>query len=402
MIVLLPSFNLAKLVDGQLVTGTHTPGLLIPSWTAGLGSSGEQITVSLSQRTVPNLIGSSQVKVCSGYSIGIIIEELALLTDDGRVLVGCKPIISWLNDITPTVQYLFGCDTANIQSISINGRSLIVWSYSAVGVIHLDSGSVPCSVYLCQLPSEIDIISINEHYFLVKTRDNRLFGIMHTRSSSDRPCVFNERNQVAFHDVENIIEIHTDPSSVLLLMENGQVYACEYSGPFCAERSFMRVQLPEDEAVVKVVNTGTYVIYTTAAGNCYKQDGRNWLLAPVIVRGLQGYVENVVAICSDSILVQCNNSSSLKAYRVRFFAYVYGPAVETTPLPALDGLTVTTITYQAMRTCFVTDEGSVFWSYNILDAEPIITRDPFFDSNLLAVGGDTARIRSAGSLIKNK
>ena len=396
MIIPLPSFDLARLVNGKLVAGQHTHGSLIPSWSE------------------TKLAGDCAVRVCTGSNIGYCIEKIAVLLDDSKILIGYSPISSRLEDITPTVRDLFGADAANIQGISVKERSVIVWSYSAVGVFHLGLNSVYESVYYRQFPAEIDLISINEYYCLIKTRDNCLFEITHVAmldasqpiekkegSMPSRMCVFNDRPELTFHDVKSITKIHTSASWVLLLMENGSVYGREYNGPFFTDKLFTQVQIPEYETVTKIVNAYTHVIYITAAGNCYSQDtyGMSDLSSvPVLVKELQGHVEDATAICSGSILAQCSNSSSLKTYCVRFYT-LGGSAVRSLHLPTLDGMTVNAITHQAMRTCFVTDEDSVFWSYNILDAEPIITRDPFFDSNLLATGSNAARIRSAGSVL---
>ena len=385
MITLLPCFDLARLVDGQLVTGTHTPGSLIPSW------------------AVTNLVGNSSVRVCSGANIGFYDEQLAVLTDDGRILAKRKPVRDRLDDITPIVQDLFGADAANIQGIHVTERHLFVWSYSAVGVIHLGTNGVLLPVYRRQFPSEIDLISVSEFYCLVKTRDNRLFDTM-LAIYPGQSLLIDEKSELAFHDVDSVTKIYTSGSWILLLMDNGKVYGCENKGTLLAKRPLARIQLPEDEVVVKIVDAREYIIYVTSAGNCYRQDtnGMGDWSAPVLVREVRGHVENVVAICNNYIVVQCSNSSSLKTYRMRFYTYMGVSIVETVPLPALDGMTVIAITRQAMHTCFVTNEGSVFWSYSLLGAEPVITRDPFFDSNLLAVECNAAKIRSAGSLLKNR
>ena len=389
MIHLLQTHSLAIITDNKLII-CKNPEHSVPSWTES------------------DLTGGDTVRICSSSNQMRLSDELAILTNDGRVLAGYNLIKPRLADLTLTVKNLFGADASNIQGLCIKGQSLVIWTNFRVGVIHLGLGSGPLATYQCKFPSEINLISISNCYCIIKTNNNRLFGIMHYRwegpyaSTMGVPMDFNDLTELAFHDVENIREIHTGEFMILLWMEDMSVYGCVYHGPRGTRSPFARVPFPEGESVVKIVHTGYHVIYVTAAGNCYCQDtrtGYDWSRSPVPVRELEGCVENVVVVNRDSIVAQCRTQSVSKTYLVDLIMHQGQLTFRIVPLPFFDNIPIRSASQLSLLTCFVTDDGCVYWSHNIYDTEPIITRDPFFDSNLLAIESNAARIRSAGSVL---
>lgn len=388
MIHILQPFSLAVLADSRMVIRRNE------SWTES------------------DLAGKQPVRICTSSKSNkgwfAAEDEVAILMHDGRVLAGYNRIKPGLADISSTVKDLFGADTSNICGICIKGQSLVIWTDTAIGVIHLGLDSKVLSTYHCTLPSEIDIISIDHLYCIVKTQDGRLFGIMHhmwtgpDASSRGIPMDL-DRSELAFHDVASISEIHTGNSWALLLMENGSVYGCKYNISRGTRTPFARVLFPEGETVIKIIDAGIRVVYITTAGNCYGQCvgmRSGWTKELVLVRGLEGYVENIVAVYNGSVLVQCNTLPASKTYIIRF-STLLGQPVNIIPLPFFDGISIISVTQtqSGFTTCFVTDDGCVYWSYDIYSAKPTIRRDTFFDENLLPIQNKAASIRSTRSIL---
>ena len=387
MIHILPSFALAILGDGKTIVGTLSSNTC--SWSGG------------------TLIDAEPERIDTTIDSGVI----AALTYDGRILAGQNT--TRLDDITPKLESIMGADIACIQNICVRGRSVVVWGGSSIGLIKLSKSINPVSAYSCTFKSEIELISIDSEWCLVKTRDNRLFGVPikeQSRSSlisGGAPLVLDHGTELFFRDTASITEVHAGDTWFVLLLKNCSVYGCEYYGSLSTPRPIEQIMFPEGEIVVRIVNTGSHIIYLTASNNCYEQNVTgivNWRWYPNPTLYLTGYViENIFPGSWSRIVIQCREARRVGFVLVTYVVSIFPPTSNTkriVHLPALDGMTLVSVTCGPYyRYCFVTDDGKVYWSHNMNSNKPTLTRDTFFDANPIAAERTKAMIGSTRSIL---
>ena len=413
MIIILPSFSLALLANGELVINKLKTGSHVPAWSK----------TRLARRDLIRIWAATTNKKYD--------KVLAIVTYNGQVLCNAEPTGSKMYDITHAVQVRLNTDAANIKNIHIGGSSVILWAGSSLCVVHSGTKHLHQSVLSCTLSAEIDLVSSNKYYCIIKTTDNRLFALSHTRwgglcPRTGPPLTFDSKSELAFHDVKGITEIYSKSTYsgctlILLLMDDNSVYRCRYYGPnYHARVPFTQIQFPVSEVVAKVVSAGSYLVYVTGASDHYgiyiqRKLYENEQPTPVIGEGtlspvidlnlvpnLGSYaIVNVLHCSSDSILVQYVVGTTYKMCIMRLPGYI-DKSIRVVPMDFFDGITIVSVTNQYKRTCFTADDGSVFWSYNIDAAVPTVTRDTFFDKNQLVAQKTTAHIRSTRSILNEE
>ena len=411
MIHLPQFFALATLEDGRTVI-TKLPGYSDMPWTA------------------ISPIQPEPMKVCSSLSESRYANVLAALTYDDRILISCCESGPEFEDVTPAIRILTGSDTTSIRDICVVGGYVIFWTDFSIGLVdwRIDSEFS----YGCMFHSEIDRVWVDDRRCIVRTKDNRIFAVSNTKltippecqlaSELGKPFTLENKSEITFHDVEGIAEVYGSASWILFLMKDGSVYGCDCEG-YLDHKPFTRVPIPEGEIVTKIVNTQSHVVYITTSNNYYMrhvtQKG-DWAIEPTLMQKLSSYVvENILAGPRCSIIVQyrdpqeqsmdtgplplctCiirstyNSSCEGELEPISFHC-----ADQLKPLPSLSNKIIASIIHRGYLTCFITDDGAVFWSHFMHNYKPVAISDPFFDTNPLAAL-PSARIRSTHSMLND-
>lgn len=383
MIHILPSFALATLVDGRVIMKKYQQAL-DQSW-AETAIESEPVRIY----TAPHWISS--------YSL----RAMAVLTKGDRILTGHEP--NDLYDITEEIHKQLNTDTVLSQNICVRESAVFAWAGSIIALVNIS-----CPDCRHVFDSEIDLVSIDNDWIVVKTKDNRLFVISiwkqrYSIGMRTVPIYFGDRSELAFHDVDGISEIHTGERWMILLMKDKSAYGCNY-------RESQRLGLPEllvypkGETVSKIVDAGRYVVSVTSTNNYYYHDAQgtfNLSLRPypISLGPLQYYFnDNIFPGPWGSIIIQSSHTHGCVTHLVRLTT-MYNDRIKH--LQHLDGLSIVSITCEPSCCCLTMNDGSVFWLRDTLSGELTVTRDTFFDANLLAVSNTAAMIRSTGSILND-
>lgn len=348
-------------------------------------------------------------------------ETYAILTKDGRLLMGY-----WLEirpeDITPSINKALGTVNVNIDQFFMDSSTLVIRTGNDVHIISVDTSPqyhgkpiMITDVFSYSFHCETDLFNFGYDHGLVRTTDNRLFriGNMHRYGKAMRwPLLpFLPKQELIFHDTANIEHVYIGTEHTLLHMRNGSVYEQGLTDrlPTATGEEFEQVCIPGDESVVKIRDGWSVIYYFTPSGLCYyhqivpvEKTG-----TPVLIKCLVGmFVEKVYG----SLFAVTTQSGERRLCRLKMriirdgrnsYEVVDDPGSNTRPYLEHypnDDENLEGIARLSNHTYFITSDGGAYTSEGYRNgSKPYIVRDPFFDTNPLAIERQTLNIRSARS-----
>ena len=353
---------------------------------------------------------------------------MAVLTTDGRVLI---PLLlgGELEDITPIIhRALEGvCGIINgnlITDIHVYQNTIIArndTSFCSVKVqyttgVRYEAESL--EVYAHTFDDRIDLVGLGFSYAFIRTANNKLYSIGDS-PHHDYPArvIDTIPRLVEFRETANIQEIIGGNFSThtLFLMNDGSVYGCGLAdgnrGPRAqvtgaANQSlFVRVEFPEGVCVTKIVTYCYQAFFITVAGECYFSDFHNDRTArpgkgllPVLIRAFDDMrVEDVLNVSRCTMVrYDGGNYCSIPNRDAITAEYINGTA-KPTLLPFDHDEHITTVARGSGCAYYITDQGHVYNTHPSSACNP--SRVPFFDSNPVAVDGNTVAIPSTRSCL---
>lgn len=274
MIHILTSFATAVLSDGNIVIEEYVGPSSQPSWSE------------------PILIEGEPIKICSSVDSPSA-RVIAVLTHDGRILTNCQPVRPEFRDVTLIARGLTGSDTTDIRDVRVCDCLLIFWTDFTLGFIGISPDPSNPFTFYYKLEAGIDQVWVGSCCCMVRTKDMRMFRVTNKlqylsmlSALGTAVCpILDRKPGIVFHDIENIVQVHSDAGWILFHMKDGSVYGCD-SNKIDANKPFSLVPFPEGETVTKIVNACTHIVYSTAAGNCYVRCLRaktNWTIQPTLI-----------------------------------------------------------------------------------------------------------------------
>lgn len=339
---------------------------------------------------------------------------IVFLTHTGRLLIGTETteLVSVLWD-----QQLICKDITEIDDMAIGNQTVVVRAGNCVGIINIDKKGT--TMVSRRYGPSFELFGLCSEFVVVKTRDNKL-GMLARRAQSGSPLVFMKPSTISVEYTRSIEEIVCMPNWLLLIMDNGSVYARGMQSGTGLSWPFKRRGPPDrNESVIKISHSGDYFIYITERGLCYHTSAKDYtrfwdIVGFVLPPGLDEIIiESAYMLANGKALVAVHDggkASLLHAipsiditwgYR-GYSSQRWGKDYRLVPLPLFDDESVTAITEVGNSIGITTVEGLVYWAQ--LDElinmpEPKLVRDQFFDTNPLAVLTGAQRIRSAGSVL---
>ena len=304
-------------------------------------------------------------------------------------------------------------DVTEIDDMAAGNQTVVVRAGNCVGIVSIDGKEA--TTISRKYEQAFDSYGLCSEFVVAKTRDNKL-KLLAKRAQYNSLLAFRRPATFSIEYARPIQEIVCRPSWLLLIMDDGSVYARSMRVDTSLNWSFKRRGPPDRESVIKISHSGDYIIYITERGRCYhtsaRDYARSWEVEFVLVPGLDAFiVESAYMLANGKALVVVHDGGKASLLHVvpyiditwRYIGYRYqrrGESYRLVPLPLFDDESVASITEIGNSIGITTAEGLVYWAKldELIDmAEPKLIRDQFFDVFPLAVKTSVQRIRSACS-----
>lgn len=396
--------------------------------------------------TVPKILVNDTVTLfgaCSGTGI------VSAVTDDGRFLWEYPDAEVMIDSSLAIMEPLGETDCSLIQQLVAGNDSFVVQTAQKVCRLRLIrdpivwSRYVSIERYVFEVCSEIDTVSYGAQHGFIKSVCGRLFSFganTYCERGIDHEDLAGEWvHEVAFEDIQGIQEIHCGFEYTVILMKNGQVFACgKAHGHIEADTPdrpytpnpksiFNKVVFDEGEIIVKVVAGRWRIIYISDEGLCYYTDTAcMWNYSktePQTTKGLSPikllHVDRVedAFIVSNFIFIQYGEGKLLMLhllpederemidlpYMPPYLdpKYLEGDRMPT-KLDFFDDKHVVAVSQGYGIIYFTTGMGQVYYSSDHREMAKLnVERMHFFDDNPVAVVDRAHRIRSAGNTIRS-
>lgn len=357
----------------------------------------------------------------------------AVLTHDGRILVGLKPEYP-LTDITPSAHPSLSTELLE-EGVEIHVyRAIItVKTLNSISFIYtMLSRSYNKPVIMCAstfdtFPYEINLSSFAASHGLIRTANNSMILVDtdHNLDSSIRP--------IDICDAENIQEIICADGFTLLIMKNGAVRACGLFSSLHSSHSwfpstdnpFVQIEFPDGVTVAKIVTDGLQIFYITTTGQCYYHNARAPTEGrPVIVQSFTDYYVENVFITNDFVIIQ-HDGNKLRYTYLRDTHRDYGTRMSPSDingtggrqrpdgtyekgfspeaLPSFDNKGIVAVDEVHGWLYFTTSEGRVYYhtARDLICQYPRIREIQLFVDSPVMIECGAARIQSATSALND-
>ena len=373
-------------------------------------------------------------------------DVVSAITNDGRFLWEHPDAAVMVDSSLVIMEPLGETDCSSVQQLVAGNDSFIIQTDQKVYRLRLIRDPLVWSRYasierdIYETCSEIDTVSCGDDYGFIKSKCGRLFSFgtnTYCERGIDHEDLAGEwMHEVAFDNTQNIQSIHCGFEYTVILMKDGQVFACgkahghiesdTQGSPRSSPKSiFNKVVFDKDDIIVKVVAGRWRIIYISHTGQCYYTEAacmwNYYKTEPQTTKGLCPIKLPVIDRVEDAFIVtkfvfiQYNGGKLsmlhlLSKDKRQMIDLPYMPPYldpkylsgkrMPTKLDFFDDKLVVAVNHSYKAIYFITDTGQVYYSSDHKEMAKLnIGRMHFFDDNPVAVVDTACQIRSAGSVV---